>query len=79
MKKLVLKIVVASSLAASALGIGAGPASAATIRQDGCVEWNSTQGCVVRQYCSIDTVDRTWSCVTFDTRTKMLIGETGVY
>ena len=78
MKKLILKVVLVASLAASAIGVGAGPASAST-RQEGCVEWNSTQGCVVRQYCSIDTADCTWSCLTFDTRTKMLVGESGTY
>lgn len=79
MKKLVLKVVVAGSLVASALGIGVGPASATIIHQDGCVEWNNTQGCVVRQYCDVDTVNHSWSCLRYDTRTHMLSGETGVY
>lgn len=78
MNKLLLKVVLAGSLAAGSIGIGAGAASAATT-QTGCVEWNSTQGCVVKQYCSVDTTDRTWSCLYYDTRTNTLTGETGAY
>ncbi len=55
MKKLVLKSMLVVSLAASAIGIGAGNASAETMTQGGCVEWNATGGCVVRQVCSLNT------------------------
>ncbi len=37
------------------------------------------RSCVVRQSCSLDTVSRTWACLTWDTRTKMLTSQTGEY
>lgn len=79
MKKRVRQIVVGSSLAAAALGIGVGPASALIQRSSGCVEWNSTQGCVVTQSCSVDSDSRTWNCLSWDTRTHMLTGSGGAY
>ena len=69
-KRWAVRVVLVASLAAGAVGVAAGPASATT-RSTGCVEWNSTDGCVVKQWCSIDTGNRTWSCLTFDTRTML--------
>jgi hypothetical protein len=81
MRKFVLKAALAASLAVSAtgLGVGAAPASAAVINSQGCLEWNSTDGCVVRQYCSLDTTARYWSCISWDTRTKTGVSQNGVY
>jgi hypothetical protein len=79
MKKLVLKSMLVVSLAASAIGIGAGNASAETMTQEGCVEWNATGGCVVRQVCSLNTNTRTWHCVTYDTRDGSMTADGGSY
>lgn len=79
MKKRVRQFVVAGSLTVAALGIGAGPASALIQRSSGCVEWNSTQGCVVTQSCSVDSDNRSWSCLTWDSRTHTLTGTSGTY
>lgn len=78
-KHRVRRLVVGTSLAAAALGIGVGPASALIQRSSGCVEWNSTQGCVVTQSCTVDSDNRTWSCTTWDSRTHTLTGSGGVY
>jgi hypothetical protein len=79
MKKRARQFVVAGSLAAAAFGIGVGPASALIQRSSGCVEWNSAQGCVVTQSCSVDSDSRSWSCLTWDTRTHTLTGTSGSY
>ncbi len=79
MKKRACQIVVAGSLALAAFGIGVGPASALIQRSSGCVEWNATQGCVVTQSCSVDSDNRSWSCLTWDTRTHTLVGSGGAY
>lgn len=79
MKKRVRQFVVAGSVAVAAFGIGVGPASALIQRSSGCVEWNSTQGCVVTQSCSVDSDNRSWSCLTWDTRTQTLTGSGGTY
>lgn len=73
------RVVVAGSIAMAAFGIGVGPASALIQRSSGCVEWNSTQGCVVTQSCSVDSDNRTWSCLAWDTRTHTLTGSGGTY
>ena len=78
-KRRARQIVVAGSLAMAALGIGVGPASALIQRSSGCVEWNATQGCVVTQSCSVDSDNRSWSCLTWDTRTHTLTGSGGTY
>jgi hypothetical protein len=79
MGKRVRRVVVAGSIAMAAFGIGVGPASALIQRSSGCVEWNSTQGCVVTQSCSVDSDNRSWSCLTWDTRTHTLTGSGGTY
>jgi hypothetical protein len=79
MKRRVRQIVVAGSLAVAAMGIGVGPASALIQRSSGCVEWNETQGCVVTQTCSVDSDSRRWSCLSWDTRTHTLTGESGSF
>ncbi len=79
MRKLVVSAVVAGSLAASAIGIGAGSASAETMTQEGCTEWNSSDGCVVQQYCTLNTDTRTWTCVWYDTRTGTMRVAQGTY
>jgi hypothetical protein len=80
MRKRARRVVVAGSLAAAAtLGIGVGPASALTQRSSGCVEWNSTQGCVVTQSCSVNSDTRRWACLTWDTRSHTLVGTGGTY
>ena len=73
------QLVVAGSLAVAAFGIGVGPASALIQRSSGCVEWNATQGCVVTQSCSVDSDNRSWSCLSWDTRTHTLTGSSGTY
>jgi hypothetical protein len=73
------QIVVAGSLVGAAFGIGVGPASALIQRSSGCVEWNSTQGCVVTQSCSVDSDSRSWSCLSWDTRSHTLTGTSGSY
>ena len=78
-KKRVRRIVAAGALAVAGLGIGVGPASALIQRSSGCVEWNSTQGCVVTQSCSVDSDTRRWSCLTWDTRSQTLTGSGGAY
>jgi hypothetical protein len=77
--KRVRRVVVAGSLTLAALGIGAGPASALIQRSSGCVEWNAAQGCVVTQSCSVDSDNRSWSCLSWDTRTHTLTGSGGAY
>jgi hypothetical protein len=79
MMKRMRRVVVAGSMAVAVLGIGAGPASALIQRSSGCVEWNRTQGCVVTQSCSVDTDSRSWSCLTWDTRSRTLTGTGGAY
>jgi len=79
MKRRVRRIVVGGSMAVAAFGIGVGPASAYIQRSSGCVEWNSTDGCVVTQSCSVDSDSRRWSCLTWDTRTQTLTGTGGTY
>ena len=79
MKKVFLKSMLVVSLAASAIGIGAGNASAGTMTEEGCVEWNATGGCVVRQVCSLNTNTRTWHCVTYDTRDGSMTAAGGSY
>ena len=79
MKSRVRQIVFAGSIAAATIGIGAGPASALIQRSSGCVEWNSAQGCVVTQSCSVDSDNRSWSCLTWDTRSHTLTGSGGSY
>jgi hypothetical protein len=79
MKKLVLKSVIVASLAASAVGFGAGSASAETMTQEGCTEWNSTDGCVVRQFCTLNTDTRSYTCVWYDTRTGTMKVGGGTY
>ena len=78
-KKGVRRFVVAGALAVAGLGIGVGPASALIQRSEGCLEWNSTQGCVVTQSCSVDSDTRRWSCLTWDTRSHTLVGTGGAY
>jgi hypothetical protein len=78
-KKGVRRIIVAGSVAMAAFGIGVGPASALIQRSSGCVEWNATQGCVVTQSCSVDSDNRSWTCLSWDTRTHTLTGSGGVY
>lgn len=78
-KKRVRRFVAAGSLAVAALGVGVGPASALIQRSSGCVEWNSTDGCVVTQSCSVDTDTRRWSCLSWDTRTQTLTGSGGAF
>ena len=73
------QFLVAGSMVLVTLGVGAHPAVALTQRSSGCVEWNSTQGCVVTQSCSVDTDAHTWSCLTWDTRTHTLTGQSGAY
>jgi len=75
----VRKVLVAGSLAVAVVGIQAGPASALIQRSSGCVEWNSAQGCVVTQSCSVDTDTRHWSCLTWDTRSHTLTGTGGTF
>ena len=79
MKKRAHRLLVAGSVAVAALGIHAGPASALIQRSSGCVEWNSAQGCVVTQSCSVDTDTHRWSCLTWDTRTHTLTGTSGAF
>jgi hypothetical protein len=79
MKRLVLRLMIGGSLAASAIGIGAGVASAEKISEDGCIQWDSTRGCVVYQYCTLDTDARTWTCMTYDTRVNKVESESGAY
>ena len=78
-KKRVRRLVAAAALAVGGLGIAAGPASALIQRSEGCVEWNSTQGCVVTQSCSVDSDTRRWACLTWDTRSHTLTGTGGTY
>lgn len=78
-KKRVRRFVAGGALAVAALGVGVGPASALIQRSEGCVEWNSTQGCVVTQSCSVDSDARRWNCMTWDTRTHTLTGSGGAY
>ena len=73
------QFLIAGSVVLATLGVGAVPAHAWTQRSSGCVEWNSTQGCVVTQSCSVDTDAQTWSCLTWDTRTHTLTGTSGAY
>lgn len=73
------RFVVAGSLAVAGLGIGVGPASALIQNSSGCVEWNSAQGCVVTQSCSLNSDTRRWSCLTWDTRSHTLTGTGGAY
>jgi len=79
LKRRARRLVVAGSLAVAAFGVGVGPASALIQRSSGCVEWNSTDGCVVTQSCSVDSDSRTWSCMTWDSRTHTLTGSGGTY
>jgi hypothetical protein len=79
MKRRVRQILVAGSISMAAFGIGVGPASALIQRSSGCVEWNSSQGCVVTQSCSVDSDTRSWSCLSWDTRTHTLTGSGGAY
>ncbi len=79
MKKLAVRSVIAASLALGAVGIGAGNASAETMSQEGCTEWNSSDGCVVQQYCTLNTDARSWTCVWYDTRTGSMKAATGTY
>ncbi len=79
MKKRVRQLVVAGSLALTTLGVGVAPASAWTQRSSGCVEWNSADGCVVTQSCSVDTDSHRWSCLTWDTRSHTLTGTSGTF
>ena len=78
-KKRVRRFVAAGALAVAGLGIGVGPASALVQRSEGCVEWNSTDGCVVTQSCSVNTDTRRWACLSWDTRTQTLTGTGGTY
>lgn len=79
MKRRVRRLAVAGSLVAVTLGVGVAPASALIQRSEGCVEWNSSQGCVVTQSCSVDSDTRRWSCLTWDTRSHTLVGTGGSY
>lgn len=36
--------------------------------QEGCVEWNSQSGCIVRQYCTLNTKTKYWACIYWDSR-----------
>ncbi len=78
-KKLLTRAMIVGSLAVSAVGIGAGSASAETVTQEGCTEWNSADGCVVQQVCTLNTDNRTWACVWYDTRTGTMRADTGNY
>ena len=73
------RLLVAGSLVAAALGVGAGPASALEQYSSGCVEWNSSDGCVVTQTCRVNTETRKWACMTWDTRTSTLTGTGGSF
>lgn len=75
----VRRLIVGGSIAAAAFGIGVGPASALIQQSSGCVEWNSTDGCVVTQSCSVNSDTRRWNCLTWDTRTHTLTGSGGAY
>ncbi len=79
MKKLVLRLVIGGTLAASSIGIGAASASAEIVSEEGCTEWNSSDGCVVQQVCSLNTDARTWTCVWYDTRTGTMKAASGSY
>lgn len=47
--------------------------------QEGCVEWNAQQGCIVQQYCSLNTKTRFWACVYWDSRDGSVGMEQGYY
>lgn len=59
------KLAIALAMLAGALP---GLSNAEIQSQEGCVEWNAQTGCVVRQYCTLNTKSRYWACIYWDSR-----------
>lgn len=70
-------------LAVAALALagltGPGVSNAEIQTQEGCVNWNAEQGCIVEQYCSLNTKTRFWACVYWDSRDGSVEVEQGYY